>query len=147
MMGDKDYGFAGTPAASASSKATRREIKRAQDGRQALGIPEGRKKGIMMGDRDWGFPRTTGSTIRSSKAIRDRTGDFPGPQQHNPVPRRQGGRQGLGILREPLAAPSGDNQEGRQKEIMMGDKDWGFPGTPGSTIPFQGDKKGDKRRT
>ena len=37
-------------------------------------------------------------------------------------------------------------QDGRQEEIMVGDTDWRFPGTPGSTIWFQGDKKGDKWR-
>ena len=60
------------------------------------------------------------------------------------------GRQELAIFRDPRHHhPAPKLQEGRQEEIMMGDKNLGVPATKGTTIrlpSYTSYKKGDKRR-
>ena len=87
-------------------------------------LQEERQQEIMMGDKDWRFSRTP-ATPSGFQATRKET-------------RRDcDGRPGLAIsldTRDPRHYhPVPKLQEGRQGEIMMGDKAW-RPGSSGTTI-------------
>ena len=127
--------------APSGSETIRSQTRAGYDGRQGLAISrhprrqhhwdhpapklrEGRQEEILMGDKDWRFPGTPGTTS-SSKATRRETRGYPD------------GRQGLAISHDPRHYHSVPKlRDGRQEEIMMGDKH--------SRLPIY--KKGDTTR-
>ena len=118
------------PAPQSGSQAARRETRGDHDGRQELAssrdpphyplvpkLQEGRQEEIMMGDKNLRVPGTPSTTIRlpsytsykkEDKGIMMGNKNLRYPQHHHPAPK-------LHKL-----------QEGRQQEIMMGDKTWRF---------------------
>ena len=121
-----------------------------------------------MGDKGWRFPRTLGTTIQlhyhetragdfvgppappsgSQATRREPRGDSDGrqdwryPRRHHPVPKLQDEREEK-IMMEDWRFPQTPRE--RQEEILMGDKDWRFPWTTGTTIRFPSYNKRDKK--
>ena len=91
----------------------------------------------MMEDKNLrvpGHPARPSSSQATQATKRETRGDYDG-------------RQEMPISRDhPHHHPAPMLQEGRQEEIMMGDKNLRVPVTPGTTIPFQTSKTGGKRR-
>ena len=91
------------------------------------------------------------------------TGDYDGrqglaisqdPQQAHPVLGLREGKQeeiydrkqGLAVYLATLGSTLSSFKKGDKTELMMGDQDWPFPGTPGGTIRFSSYKKGENKR-
>ena len=70
-----------------------------------------------MGDRDWSFAGDPPAALADEQG--DKKADYDG-------------RQGLAISRQ--HHPVLKLQDGRQEEIIMGDKDWRFPGIPAANL-------------
>ena len=129
--------FSRPPAPPSGSIAARRETRGDYDGRQDLAISrdpwhhhpvpklqeEARQEEIIMETRTCEFPRAPAPPSGSQATRMETRGDYDGRQEEMPISRHH---------RHHHPAPK--LQERKQDQIMMGDKTWQFPGTPGTTI-------------
>ena len=129
MVGDKDWRLSGIPGTTIRFPSKKGDRRRYMIGDKDWRLPHlvprlqgGRQEQVLMGDKNWRFPGTP-APPPSSQATRRKT---------------RGGydwRQGLAISRDHgRQGPVPKLQEERQEEVMLGDRDWRFPGTPGTTI-------------